>query len=204
MFAYSDSYATLFPDNESQKSEKQMLNCCLPGAFMNCAGGYEAKYGTCGDGMAQRCSVKWDANCDAYLGNLTLAEAQAFLDNTAHRKYCKVCKNPSSSCKKVMEQVNPLSPNSVEVPFVQGIQTYYQYNGSDNYTCPRNSPAYMERCSTAEKCSIGKLNKNDLTENDPVFQRCLVYNTCGSILNQIPDSKFKKPSNPGLIWMGYM
>lgn len=206
--SYSEDYAVLRPENKYKKAEAEMLNCCLPGSFMNCNGGWEYQgFGTCQSAMAQRCSTKWDDNCDAYLGNLTYEEGRSFLDNVSRRKYCTTSSCESKKgfqmigCKRANEMANPLNPNSYQTDFLQGTDTYFGYNGGTQKNCPRNSPAYMESCSDAQKCM--KKNKKDFTYDDPVYQRCKVWGACNQTLRQIP-YKDKSHQDPGVIFEGYI
>lgn len=196
----SSNYASLLPreDYSKKKAEKEMLNCCLPGSFMNCQGGLNYQGMGCSEPMSDKCSTKWDYNCDMYVSNLTYQEGVNFLDSVATKRYCI---NDSPGCKTKTALSNPLNPNSYSEHFMEGVRTFFKYKGKEEKSCSRNSPAYIQSCQDAAKCS--KKRKTDFTADDPVYQRCLTWNACKDVLKQIPYNQ-RSHINGGVIFEGYL
>jgi len=192
----SNNYGNMGLDGTREEAELEELECCLPGAFMNCKRGAWPVFGTCPDLMAKRCSKKWGSECDEYLGNLDEGEGKSFLDKTASLKYCRSNpnNNPLFKCRKRPELSDPLNPDSPYVSDWVGQQNYY-ITGPDDRTsfgCPVLSPTYEVPCSSNKVCDV--VSGTDMTMADPLYQRCITWGACKDVFRSMP-SRSKREVN---------
>ncbi len=188
------NYSTLGSGFESKKvAETNAIECCLPGAFMNCKTGWRPK-GTCKDLMAKKCSVMWDKTCDIFLGGLTEYtsngwEARQFLDKTAELKYF----NPPNSenerftdtCHQITELVDPNDPDSPVITAERGSFPIYHNGDLLTTSCPILSPTYRGICSNTGTLKSTGSSVTPLSPADTLFQRCREFGACKNSIRKI-------------------
>ncbi len=177
------------PSDETDQpvqEEAEMLDCCLPGSFLNCKNGSWPKMGTCPGFMSTRCSGIWDKACDIYLGSLQKEEGRDFLNETFKRKYCIASKiNSPLGCQVECDQFNPNDPDSVAICYQKGMKGFYlNEDGSIRDTDPNLDPTEIQPCDKAVLCDV-----KDLDMREPLIQRCMTWGACntGGISNQNGD-----------------
>lgn len=173
--------------NNDTEQERDMLECCLPGGFLNCSYGSWPKMGNCVGFMSTRCAGNWDQACDLYLGNLqSKDEGVNFLNETFKRKYCLASRSDSKfelGCGVECEQFNPNDPDTPGICYQTGMKGVYRNIANKNndglaifdlYTNNSNlDPLDLVPCDQDVKCDISKADPND-----PLIKRCLSYNAC--------------------------
>jgi hypothetical protein len=171
--------------------ERDPVEVCLPGKFMNAATITNIDSGMCPKFMVQRCSAKWDKYCNVYF-NETLKpsemDQQLFLDQVTDDRFCRL--NPdtlgASNCKVLQQLFDETMPNSPIITTSIGNIVYT----SD----PLSGYKIIEGCP--RKCDkVINADKDKSIEDDPLFKRCINEKSdkdpCRSVIDNVCFNHFE-------------
>ncbi len=178
-------------DKTEAEAFNDIMQCCLPGGAFACPQGYFSQMSNCQSYMAKRCANDWDEYCEVYLANQTPQFGKTFLNDTARNKYCRKptgAEAVDNHCSRVCQPVDPNNPDSPVICNLWGEQTYYTdpdelRSSIRDKQCSNPDPAYITSCQNAEVCDV--IHPGDLTQNDPVYQRCLTWGACKDTFGKI-------------------
>lgn len=209
---FNDSYVPGEEKDDPDILEKNMLQACLPGSFLNNPYGDWPAISQCEGFMSTRCSGEWTPECDLYLNNLRKEEGVNFLNETFKRKYCLAARSKSAlGCHVECDAFNQNDPDAPGICYQKGMKknAYMTTGGNlsggnlsegnsnndklatfDKYT--RNSnldPLALVPCEKDIKCDISSADPND-----PLIQKCLLWNACnvGPIIDNSSQLSSKK------------
>lgn len=160
--------------------ERDPVQMCLPGKFMNKAALSNIDNGLCPKFMVNRCANNWDKYCNIYfdqsLNGLNGLDQELFLDQVTDSKFCTLDPTVvgSSNCKIMKQLFDPTMPSSPIVTTTIGNIVYSKE--------PLSGYQIIEGCP--KKCDI--VNPN--IESEPLFQRCIRNSNkdpCRSVIDNI-------------------
>ena len=160
--------------------EKDPVQMCLPGKFLNKASLSNIDNGLCPKFMVNRCANKWDKYCTMYyqenLKGLNGLDQGLFLDQVTDSKFCRLDPDVvgSSNCKIMQQLFDPTMPTSPIVTTTIGNIVYSKE--------PLSGYQIIEGCP--KKCDIISPD----IENEPLFKRCIdnsEKDPCRSVIDNI-------------------
>jgi len=165
-----------------QERNKDPVNCCLPGAFLDCPA--TAQLDLCPKFMAQRCANSWDEKCDLYLQSRDkINQVRDFLSDTLNNKFCQLSED--SKCTIRCEPFDPIAQTTQKVCTLFGNDPVVDSSEVINigyYEPVSISPNYMGK-GCRQTCDVFK--PSEIDPNDPLINRILDIGYHSTVLDHI-------------------
>lgn len=163
--------------------EKDPVEMCLPGKYLNRARLTEIDVPNCPAFMKQRCAAKWDKYCDVFYDSLGNENSlwdsnfkEKFLDDVTDSKFCRLDRSGegSKNCMIQTQLFDPTLPNSPTIVTSVGNVVY--------------STGPLDPYEITQGCNKICDNLSSNIENEPLFKRCMENSSkdpCRSVIDSV-------------------